>query len=107
MSIHNIHNALAEIECGFLFDTEDAEVHGRTPHWATVLRVGKVVRCNTNGKLDHHWGRPWLIADGTSREAVQATVLLACKMWLEHELREQFAVCDHPDGPSYPFYPNH
>lgn len=82
--------------------------HGGPDKLAVVLRVGKVVPCNTTHEPDHQWGRPWLIPEDWSRDKVQATVLLACKLWLEHELREQFTVCDHPDGPwFYPFYPNH
>lgn len=104
-----VRRVLAEIECGFLFDAVEAEVgrDGHSPYWAVVLRVGKVVKCNTTGRLDHQWGRPWLIPSDWTREKVQATVLTACKFWLEHELREQFAVCDSADGPSYPFYPKH
>lgn len=105
-----INTILAEIECGFLFDTAVAEVHGVERYHATVLRVGKVARCNTTGRLDHQWGRPWLIPEDWSRDKVHATVLTACKFWLEHELREQFVVRQTKDDPwadKRPFYPNH
>lgn len=104
---------LAEIECGFLFDTTPATVQGQgglPDTLAIVLRVGKVTRCNTTGRLDHQWGRPWLIPDDWGRDKVHATVLTACKFWLEHELREQFIVQQTADdawSDLRPFYPKH
>lgn len=60
------------------------------------IRVGDRTsgKCNVTGEDLKWWGRKWYISPHMTDSEIVQTIFLACKVAMEHELREQFKFDD-------------
>jgi hypothetical protein len=68
-----------------------SSVHYGLRQEAWFIRVGDPeAKCNTTGKPMPWWGRKWYISPHMTDGEIVQTIFLACRVAVEHELREQF-----------------
>jgi hypothetical protein len=61
----------------------------------TFIRVGdREGKCNVTGEPLAWWGRKWYISPHMTDAEIVTTIFLACKVAMEHELREGFTFSD-------------
>jgi hypothetical protein len=78
------------LSLGFLCKSSRADERKPISFW--FVRVGDRTsgRCNVTGEDLKWWGRKWYISPHMTDSEIVQTIFLACKVAMEHELREQF-----------------